>query len=383
MVRTIRLGTFSPSVLLEVARATGALAAAGLTVDEFPAVSSAQQFTDLFEGRLDAAFTNPDNVLAYRCVPDNPLGRTGDVRILGAVDRGLGLALFTGPDIDLVGTFGVDVPGSGFAFIGYELLARAGLTRDMDYQVKALGATPRRARALIDGTIDSTVLNAGSDLLAENHGASKLAAVTEIGPYVGTVLAATGDSVARNSDALSSLLNVIATTNRHTDVTTATTGQYAEVATTATEQRPDATSTTTHQHTDIATTATEHHLTTTDQHTNIPTTPTERRLDTSGTTGTTADQYADAEHHFTTTEQFTNIATAAIERRLGITGTTAARYLAVLTDPAQGLVADGVLTNEDLATVVDLRNRHARSTTTLTVAGVLASGLLDVSLRQR
>ncbi|MFC0440004.1 ABC transporter substrate-binding protein [Kutzneria buriramensis] len=293
-MRTIRLGTFSPSVLLEVA--TGALVDAGLTVVESPAQSSSQQFTDLFEGRLDAVFTNPDNVLAYRLVPDNPLGRTDDVRILGAIDRGLGLSLFTGPARRL-GTFGVDVPGSGFAFIGYELLARAGLSRDVDYQVTTVGSTPRRARALIDGAIDCTVLNAGNDLLAEDHGAVRGASVTEIGPYVGTVLAATADSLAHNGDDLSTLLDVVTTTAR------------------AIRSHPA-------------------------------------------------------------------IATAAIERRLGLTEATAARHLAILTDPTQGLVTDSTLTVDDLRTIVDLRNRHARSATTLTIADAVASGLLHTPLRR-
>ncbi|MFC0541549.1 ABC transporter substrate-binding protein [Kutzneria chonburiensis] len=288
-MRTIRLGTFSPSVLLDVA--AEALAAAGLTVVESPATSSAQQFTDLFTGRLDAAFTNPDNVLAYRLVPDNPLGRTGDVRILGAIDRGLGLGLFTGP-AGLRRSLGVDVAGSGFAFIGYELLARTGLLRDVDYQVSPLGSTPRRARALIAGEIDCTVLNAGNDLVAEEQGAVRVASVTEIGPYVGTVLAATADSLARNGDALSTLLDVIAATVE-------------------------------------------------------------------------------------TIRSHPAVATAAITQRLGLTGPTAARHLAVLTDPLQGLISGGTLDQDDLRTIVSLRNRHARSTTTLTVADTLASGLLN------
>ena len=296
-MHTIRLGTFSPSVLLEVATVTGTLAAAGLAVAETPVRTSAQQFTDLFDGRLDAAFTNPDNVLAYRCVPTNPLGRTGDVRILGAVDRGLGLALFTGTSgLGAVrdGTFGVDVPGSGFAFIGYELLARAGLRRDVDYRVEALGATPRRARALIDGTIDATVLNAGNDLLASDSGAQRVASVTAIGPYVGTVLAATGDSLDRHGDRIRTLLDVVSATAR--DIVA---GRHAEAA------------------------------------------------------------------------------LAAVERRLGLTGATAARHLETLADPQQGLVTDARLTQADLSTVIDLRNRHVPGATALTVAGVLASGLVD------
>ncbi|HXA62482.1 MAG TPA: hypothetical protein VNW94_25305, partial [Streptosporangiaceae bacterium] len=62
----VRLGVFSPSVVLGVARACGALAEAGLHVEEIPVTSSSQQFALLFAGGLDAVFTSPDNVLAYR-----------------------------------------------------------------------------------------------------------------------------------------------------------------------------------------------------------------------------------------------------------------------------------------------------------------------------
>lgn len=215
----IRLGTFSPSVLLEVARASGAMAAAGLDVTEVPATSSPQQFTDLFAGRLDVALTNPDNVVAYRYVPTNPLGRTGDVRILAGVDRGLGLSLFTGPNVPDVedvrgGVVGVDVRGSGFAYICFELLARAGLRTDEDYTVEALGATPRRAAALLEGTCAATVLNAGNELRAEERGAHRIAAVTEIGPYAGSVLTATGAAVESNREVLHDLVEVLMATTR-------------------------------------------------------------------------------------------------------------------------------------------------------------------------
>jgi ABC-type nitrate/sulfonate/bicarbonate transport system substrate-binding protein len=286
-VRTIQLGTFSPSVLLSVAAAIGLLDDADLDVREVPATTSAHQFADLFEDRLDAAFTNPDNVLAYRCVPDNPLGRTGDVRILGAVDRGLGLGLYAAPGRTAPGgRLGVDVSGSGFAFIAYEL------TRDADYEVISLGSTPKRVQALVDGVVDTTVLNAGNDLVAEAQGARRLASVTEIGPYAGTVLAATANGIARHRDALTALITVTATVARELAA-----GRHREVALTA------------------------------------------------------------------------------IADRLGLTGTSAERHLAILVDPAQGLVPDARLTRAELDTVAYLRNRH--SDTSVSVDEALAGGLVD------
>jgi hypothetical protein len=186
---TIQLGTFTPSVLLRVARRTGRLAEAGVDVVESPVPSSPAQFAALLDGTLDAVLTSPDNVLAYRYSPVNPLGRTADVRILAAVDRGMGLALYSRGG-DLAGaTFGVDVPGSGFAFAMYALAESAGLARD-DYRVVALGSTPRRLTALLAGECAATMLNAGNELHAEAAGFTAVARASVVcGPYLGTVLA--------------------------------------------------------------------------------------------------------------------------------------------------------------------------------------------------
>jgi hypothetical protein len=82
----------------------------------------------------------------------------------------------------------VDVPNSGFAFVGYELLARHGVPRD-SYEVVTLGSTPKRAAALLSDGCDATVVNAGNELRARADGCSLLASATELGPYLGTVVA--------------------------------------------------------------------------------------------------------------------------------------------------------------------------------------------------
>lgn len=192
------LGTFSPSVLLRVARRTDVLDRCGLAVQERAVPSSPAQFTALADGSLDAALTSPDNVIAYRFLPGNPLGGTRDVRIVAAVDRGLGLALYAGtgtPDAAALRgqVIGVDVATSGFAFALYEILGRAGLGRG-DYQLAELGSTPKRLEALLDGRCSATMLNAGNDLKADDAGLVRLADVTSVAsPYLGTVLAVEGD----------------------------------------------------------------------------------------------------------------------------------------------------------------------------------------------
>jgi ABC-type nitrate/sulfonate/bicarbonate transport system substrate-binding protein len=190
----LHVGSFTPSLLIDLTRSSGRFAAAGLEVRESPVVSSPAQFASLDAGELDLVMTSPDNVLAYRFLSANPLGKNLPVEIIGGIDRGLGLSLWTGAavtGIDAVrdGTFAVDVPQSGFAFVAYGLLERAGLAPG-DYVLESLGSTPRRAAALIAGECTATVLNAGNELRAEAAGCHLISRVSDIGPYLGTVVAA-------------------------------------------------------------------------------------------------------------------------------------------------------------------------------------------------
>ena len=147
----LRIGTFTPSLLIDVARSTGRLDRAALDVAERPVPSSPAQFRSLESGEFDVVMTSPDNVLAYRFLTANPLGYNLPVEILAGIDRGLGLSLWLAPSVADVagvrgGVVGVDVPESGFAFVAFALLERAGLNR-ADYLVESLGSTPRRAAA--------------------------------------------------------------------------------------------------------------------------------------------------------------------------------------------------------------------------------------------
>jgi ABC-type nitrate/sulfonate/bicarbonate transport system substrate-binding protein len=193
----VEVGTFSPPIVLDLTASSGMLDAAGLEVTEQPVPSSPAQFRSLADGDLHVALTSPDNVLAYRFNPHNPLGERLDARIVCAVDRALGLGLYARPGFtadDLRGaTVGVDVPHSGFALALYALADRLGVRRD-EYGLVALGSTPQRLIALLDGRCDATMLNAGNELLAEAAGCVRLASVTDhFTPYLGTVVAVVGD----------------------------------------------------------------------------------------------------------------------------------------------------------------------------------------------
>ncbi len=221
----LRLGTFTPSVLLEVARRDGALARAGLEVTEVAVASSPAQFASLEAGEYDAVFTSPDNVLAYHFVSGNPLGRRIELEVVAALDRGLGLALALAPGLAEVAelrgaTLGVDVASSGFAFVAYALLERAGLAPG-DYEVVALGSTPARAQALLAGRCAATIVNAGNDQRVAASGARLVATVAELGPYLGGVLAArapAGDEARSLAEVLAATADAILTGARERDV---------------------------------------------------------------------------------------------------------------------------------------------------------------------
>jgi ABC-type nitrate/sulfonate/bicarbonate transport system substrate-binding protein len=215
---TLRVGIFTPSFLLELARASGRLGGAGLEVVEEQVTSSRQQFAALRDARYDVVFTNPDNVVAYHFLDDNPLGERLSLRVLAGLDRGLGLGLYRGAHApaDRPGArLGVDVASSGFALVAYELLERAGL--DVARMVvEDLGATPRRAEALIEQRCDYTILNAGNEWRATRHGAALVDVVESIGPYLGTLLVtlehlddATREAVERLRDVIGATVTAV------------------------------------------------------------------------------------------------------------------------------------------------------------------------------
>ena len=240
---TLNVGTFTRSVLLEATLSSGAFSVRGWRVQEHPVSSSPAQFDALQRGDLDLAITNPDNVLLYSGFADNPLGRRLDLTITTAIDRGLDLSLWARPDLadGVIRSIGVDVPVSGFALAAFALLERMGIDRD-DVEVRALGSTPRRRVALARSEIDVTILGAGNEILAAEHGCRRLADVTDIGPYLGAVACrmtelASGRRFAADalSDALRRTANAVLD-GEHGDLIVAAARRLLDLSATGAEQ---------------------------------------------------------------------------------------------------------------------------------------------------
>ena len=207
----VDIGTFTPSVVLAVARAQGRLTTAGLDVEEHAVPSSPAQFEALAAGTLDLAITSPDNVLLYAGFDGNPLGRRLPLTITAALDRGLGLSLWVRPGLEGLAdarVLGVDVPVSGFALAARALLRAHACDPDR-LEVVSLGSTPKRRVALAAGQCDVTILGSGNELRAEEDGCRRIATARELGPYLGAVacrLTTLDRPRVRAADALSAIL---------------------------------------------------------------------------------------------------------------------------------------------------------------------------------
>ena len=203
----IRIGQFSESPVLAVARAMGLDARYGVDWETQKVSSSPAQFESLLNGEIDVAITSPDNVLLYATTSQNPLNKQLDLKFLRPIDRGLRLGLYTSSEISSVedfrgSTLGVDVMSSGFAILMLDMLASLGVDHSTATFV-AVGATPKRLGAISDGTIQGSVLNAETAVAAEQAGLRRWITSADVSPdYLGTVLAQTGGPISANTRAL-------------------------------------------------------------------------------------------------------------------------------------------------------------------------------------
>lgn len=189
----IRVGQFSESPVLAVARAMELHTRFGVDWETQRVQSSPGQFESLRSGEMDVAITSPDNVLLYATTAHNPLKEQLELQFLRPIDRGMRLALYTSPDITSVedfqgSTLGVDVMSSGFAILLLQMLSSLGVDHSA-INFEAVGATPKRLGAITEGTVQGSVLNAESAVAAEQAGLRRWATSTDVSSnYVGTVL---------------------------------------------------------------------------------------------------------------------------------------------------------------------------------------------------
>jgi ABC-type nitrate/sulfonate/bicarbonate transport system substrate-binding protein len=181
----------------------GYYAAAGLDVRLQATPDSPSLISGLANGRFQLAVALADNFVAYQ------QGQHAAPRVAGrdlSIVMGLATSsalLAARPDVPNVAalrgsTIGVDAPTTGLAFLLYQMLEDAGLTRG-DYMLARAGSTQQRSIALGRGEIDATALTPEFARDAQERGLKLLAqSTTKLPSYMGMTLAVEKGWAAQN-----------------------------------------------------------------------------------------------------------------------------------------------------------------------------------------
>jgi ABC-type nitrate/sulfonate/bicarbonate transport system substrate-binding protein len=171
---------------LFAADAKGFFAKRQLKIEQLIAPNSGELRNGLAEGRYQIVHGGVDNAVAMMDVAKV------NIAVLMGGDNGFN-SLLVQQDIksyaDLKGkTLAVDAPNTAYALVLYQMLKQQGLQRGVDYQVKPVGATVVRVKAMIeDKGLAAGILNLPFSIQAERAGLRNLAnAVQVIGPYQAT-----------------------------------------------------------------------------------------------------------------------------------------------------------------------------------------------------
>ena len=183
----------------------GWFAQRGFDVDLELTPSSIYQAEKTAAGNFDIICTAFDNVVAYGSGQGAaaPAITPDYVVIMGATQ--LELSLVTLPDIktvaDLAGkTIALDALTTGFAFVLFDMLAAAGLSRD-DVEFVAVGATPQRWQSVQEGVHAATLTIEPFTSLATFGGFNIVAKSTDLYPeYQGGVIATTRAALSEAPD---------------------------------------------------------------------------------------------------------------------------------------------------------------------------------------
>lgn len=201
----------APNLPVFVANEKGWFEAEGVTVNLTTTPSSSFQAENLAAGKFQIAGTAFDNVVAYSegqgAVTIDPA--PDFFAFMGATQ--IELALVTLPDVktidDLKGrTLALDALATGFAFVLYEMLARAGLARE-DVEMVPVGATPQRWESVKAGTHAGTLTIEPFTSIARAQGFNVVETSTGMFPcYQGGCFAARRGWAKANADAVTGFI---------------------------------------------------------------------------------------------------------------------------------------------------------------------------------
>ena len=209
MTETVKLIAFpgAPNLPIFVAKEKDWFTKHGVALDMTLTPNSAYQAEALAKGEFDIAGTAFDNVVAYTegqgaVKFDTP---PDFFAFLGATQ--IELAIVARPEFktiaDLAGqNLALDAPGTGFAFVFYDMLEKGGV-KPGQYERAAVGATPTRWESVRDGKHAATMTIEPFTSIAKAQGFNILARSTQtLADYQGGVFASRRSWAAKNGSAL-------------------------------------------------------------------------------------------------------------------------------------------------------------------------------------
>ena len=166
---TLRQSQFVPPVPLILARELGLLD--GIDLEVRRTTGSPAQLAGLLGGDIDIAITAIDNLFAWT-------GAGADLRLVAQTEATTPLGVYARPGLSRLadlegGRFGVDAVGNGFSLVARYLLEAQGIT--VDYI--EVGGVKERLDALLEGTVDATLLGPPFDAAAQDSSCPLLATV--------------------------------------------------------------------------------------------------------------------------------------------------------------------------------------------------------------
>ena len=175
-----------------VAQHEGLFARQGLIVELLSTTGSVAQMSGLAAGEFEIAITAFDNVVAYvEGQGEAAIGAQPEFFAFMGSDDSF-LALVARPEISRISelrgrSLSVDAATTGYAFVLFDMLERAGLEQGA-YSIRRVGGMAQRFDDLCHGGSTATLLSAPYDLIAERAGMHVLKRLEP--PYQGNVAAA-------------------------------------------------------------------------------------------------------------------------------------------------------------------------------------------------
>ena len=192
--QTIRIEAFPSASDLQiwVAQDNGYFKKEGLSVSMLPTRGSAKEIRAFAAGKFPIMSTAFDNLVAYvEGQGQFLLNPPPHMFAFLGIQKGL-VSLMSAQGVKTIAAIrgkkvAVDSPKTGYSLVLYDILRQHGLVLNKDYSTLAVGNTSAREKAMKGGRAAAGMISPPNDFRAQAEGFNRLAGISAIGAYQGSV----------------------------------------------------------------------------------------------------------------------------------------------------------------------------------------------------